>query len=588
MKNRNKLLAILALSASFMLASCDKIYARPSKTVAEQTLINNSNVSHNEVAWLYDTLHDKETTPEEVRNAVLKILEEGLFGEFKINDNAEIKITGYDDASDSGKLDFIKTHKAYWDQETSKGSKKFEYVEPKSLTDTIKARVELFKQIVKREIIVSLYLKCNVEEFKHRGYFYEVKFARSLAKQFYEIGDVKNIFDLSHDNESSTIFSNKVLLDNSFSTEDVSTIVTKNNNAGKPALHVGLYDDYINKEIMPSVMETLLIEQYVYDEQYTAISRSQSRQVKYIGITADTSNVSDAHRLVNAFVNDVIKGAKKGEEIDYDLLADAWKGVYDDLFVNGKPNTAGQLLLDAGFELGTPMKDGTEIVRFADGKLASEHPYFKKTKYGNLIEDYAKITLNPKTTDEATENVFTSNGYYTIDIGLGIMTNDIRVEDYTVSDWGTKTNGFSDLPSALKDRLFDYTVMSDFNSASHIDNNSYIVEHNGHYFVKAEVAQEDTLEKTIVNKDQNSFYIVEILEAPSQAKLTIGGENAYENTASSGLKQETIARKIGYTIAAGSTYKTSAFQHYLEKCEILFNDQSIYDYFLKTYPDLFE
>lgn len=587
MKNRNKLLAIVALSASFILASCDDIYARPSKTVAEQTLINNSTVSHNEVKWLYDTLHDNEKTPEEVRDAVMKILEEGLFGEFKIDDNAEIKITGYDGESDAKKLEFIKLHQAYWDQEALAGSKKFEYVEPKTLTDTIKARVELFKETVKREVIVALYIKANVDEFKDRGYFYEIKFARSLSKQLYNIGEIKDIYNAKYDEENE-IFTNKVLLDNSFSTEDVSTIVTKNNNAGKPVLHVGLYDDFINKEIMPTVMETLLIEQYVYDEQYTAISRSQSRQIKYVSINADTNNVTDAHKLVKAFVNDVVSNANSTTEIDFDLLADAWKGVYDDLFTDGQPNTSGKLLIDAGFKIGTPMKDGTQIKMFADGKLASEHPYFEKTKYGNLIEDYAKITLNPNTTDTSAENSFTSNGSYTIETGLSIKTNDIRVEDYTVNGWGTKSNGFESLPSTLKDRLFDYTVMSDFNSTSHIDSNSYIVEHNGHYFLKAEIAQEDTLENTIINKDGNSFYIVEILEAPSQAKLTVGGENAYENSAASKLKQETIARRIGYTIASGSTYKNSAFQHYLEKCEILFNDQSIFNYFKSAYPDLFE
>ncbi|MFA7222629.1 MAG: hypothetical protein WC148_03770, partial [Bacilli bacterium] len=81
---------------------------------------------------------------------------------------------------------------------------------------------------------------------------------------------------------------------------------------------------------------------------------------------------------------------------------------------------------------------------------------------------------------------------------------------------------------------------------------------------------------------------VEVLEAPSQAKLTIGGENAYDNTAASGLKQEEISRKIGYTIGSGTTYKTTAFTHYIEDLEIIYNDQSIYDYFKITYPDLFK
>ena len=38
----------------------------------------------------------------------------------------------------------------------------------------------------------------------------------------------------------------------------------------------------------------------------------------------------------------------------------------------------------------------------------------------------------------------------------------------------------------------------------------------------------------------------------------------------------------------GTTYKTTAFTHYLEDCEINYNDQSVYDYFKTTYPDLFK
>lgn len=588
MKNKNRVAILLLLLGSFALTSCnDTIYSRPRDSIKDQTLINNSNVAHNSVEWLYDTLHDETTTAEGVRDAMFKILAEGLFGEFKVNTNGNVVITGYDDANDAEKLTFVKSHKAYWDQALKENSSKYEYKEPTSLTDTIKARVDLFKSIVKKQIVISLFTKANVDTNKKRNYFYEIKFARGLSSELYEINGISNVYDPAYDGESST-FTNKVLIDNSISIENIDSIIGSDNNLNKPVLHLGLYSDYCNKALLPTIIQNLLVEQYIYDNQYTAISRTQTRKIRYVSVSTENKNVSDARRLLTSFVNNNIKNADKATDIDYDLLANAWNGVYDDLYPNGQKSAAAKLLEDSGFTIGTPTKDGVKISMFADGKKVSEHPYFTNTKYGDLIESLAKITLNPNTTDSTTEATFTSSGSYSISTGLDIQTNNIRVTDYTTTEWGNKDSGFSSLPSGVKTKLFDYTVMTDFNSPSNITENSYIKEINGHYFLKRDVSQSDEATDSIVIKDSNSFYIVEILEAPSQAKLTIGGENAYDNTIGSNLKQETIARTIGYNIASGTTYKTTAFTHYLEDCEIIYHDQSIYDYFKTTYADLFD
>jgi hypothetical protein len=588
MKNK-KIFTLLALASTLLLSSCNDntVYSRPTNETKDQVLINNTNVAHNTVEWLYDALHDSSNSSEKVQEAVFKVLEEGIFGAYSVNENGDVIIAGYDGEGESKQLEFIKSHKAFWDKAKKGDSNKYDYVEPTSLTDTIKVRVNLFKNLVKKQIVINLFEKANVESNKYRNYFYESKFARSLASDFYKISGVKDLYNTKHDEESSTIFTNKVILDNSVTKEDITTIIGTNNTFKKPVLHLGLYSDYINKAIIPTVMQNLLIEQYIYDNQYTTISRTQSRKIKYISLTTETKNVSDARRLINTFVEEYVNKSQKDKEINYDILANAWKGIYQDLFdEEGKPiNESGKLLVNSGFSLGVPTKDGNKIVKFADGE---KHPYYKNTKYGDLIEDFAKITLSPSTTDSSTESTFTSSGSYSIETGLEIKTNDIRITDYTTSDWGTKDGGFSSLPSEVKTRLFDYTVMTDFNSPTNIDKNSYLKEINGHYFLKRSISQTDDATDSIVIKDSSSFYLIEVLEAPSQAKLTIGGENAYENTAANGLKQEEISRTIGYTIASGSTYKTAAFTHYLEDCEIIYHDQSIYDYFKSNYSDLFK
>ena len=580
MKNNKKLITVLTLASALLLTGCDDIMARPNKDVQNQTYINNSNVSHNTVNWLYDTMHGTNVSSEIVKDTLFKVLAEDVFGVYKFAGD-DVVIEGYDDVNDTDKLVFVQNHKAYWSQEKTTGSEKSDYVEPTSLTDEIKTRIDLYKSIVKKHTVVALYNVANTSSYIERNYFSEVKLVRNLIKNYYTINGLtyKEIFDEKYDNDDTT-FTCDFLIDSSITTTNIDSIIGNDNNNGRPMLHFSYYTDYINEELLDDVMNTLLIEQYIYDNQYTAISRAHYRKIKYVQISTDNTNVFDAHNLLSTFVDQYVVNAKENEEIDYSLVDTAWKGVWSDI-----ENTAAQELLeDAGFEIGTPTVEGDAIKHFADGKSVSEHPYYENTKYGDVIEDYAKITLNPKTTDSTAESTFTSNGSYSIETGLEIQTNTVKTTAYCFENWGSKDSGFSDLPSNVKAKLFDYTVMTDFNNPNNIDKNSYVKDNgNGHYFLRSSIAQLDEPNDAYIIKDDSSFYIVEIIEAPSQAKLTINGINQYDTA-----KREEIARTIGYEIASSSTYRSSAFSHYLENCEIIYHDQSIYDYFSSNYPELFD
>lgn len=584
----NKVFALLTLSSALLLTSCkSKIYAKPNNNVMNQQLIKDSNVEHNTVEWLYDTLHNKNSSYESVENAIYGVLEEGLFGKFELGDNLNIILKGYDGESDSNKLEFVKKHKAYWDKAKIENTNKYDYQEPTTLTETIKIRVDIFKNLIKEAIVSELYEEANKDTYKTRNYFYEVKFARTLRQQNNNINTSENIFDTKFDEENN-VFTNKVLIDNTISVENINSVIGNENSYKKPILHINLYKDYINESILPKILKKLAIEQYVYDYRYAAISRTQYRQVKYIKIDTQSKNIADARKLINTFVNKYIKDAKVNEEIDFNLLADAWKGVYSKLYKDGKFTDTGKLLLESGFKNDeTPTKDGVKIKCFADGKNVSEYPYFKNTRYGDLIEEYGQITLNPKTTNKSIESSFTNDGTYSILTGLDIKINELMTKSYTVNTWGEKSKEFDSLPDDIKKRLFDYTVSVDHN-LNNLDNNSYLTSINGHYFLKSSVSQDSELSNSIVIKNDQSFYIVEVIEAPSQAKLTIGGQKAYDNTAASNLKQERVSRKIGYEIAKNGSYNTAALTYYLKNAKLKFHDQDLYDYFKNTYKDLFK
>ena len=87
-----------------------------------------------------------------------------------------------------------------------------------------------------------------------------------------------------------TVFTNKILIDSSISTENLDSIIGNDNSTGVQVLHLNLYVDYINRSVMPDILNNLLIEQYIYDNQYTTLSRTQARKINYIAITTTSNN----------------------------------------------------------------------------------------------------------------------------------------------------------------------------------------------------------------------------------------------------------------------------------------------------------
>lgn len=181
------------------------------------------------------------------------------------------------------------------------------------------------------------------------------------------------------------------------------------------------------------------------------------------------------------------------------------------------------------------------------------------------------------------QSSFTESNTYSVTEGFKIKNDELKTHDYTVNDWGTKDNGLNNLPTAIKDVLFKYNVSVDTpTNTNEFIQSDYVVEESGHYYLKKQDAQSTQLIDSIVLRDSTTFYIVEIEDAISQSKLSLNSD-AYTT-----IEKEEIAREIGYTMASGDTYRNSAYLYYLEQLDIQYHDQSIYDYMLETYPDLFE
>ena len=80
--------------------------------------------------------------------------------------------------------------------------------------------------------------------------------------------------------------------------------------------------------------------------------------------------------------------------------------------------------------------------------------------------------------------------------------------------------------------------------------------------------------------DGKAFYVCEVLEAPSTAKLNAASE-VY-----TALEKEEISRQIAKILGTKDSYIKDAYTEYLNKYVFVFFDTSLYDYFKSEYPDL--
>ena len=115
------------------------------------------------------------------------------------------------------------------------------------------------------------------------------------------------------------------------------------------------------------------------------------------------------------------------------------------------------------------------------------------------------------------------------------------------------------------------------------------------YVVDASVTPDQAPDSVVLQDDAGNRYIVEVEEAASLAKLSLEDKDSYLKLKASDadpIKSNKDLNKIVHDItkqvASGDTYKKNAEQYYLMISNILFYDQSVYDYFKSQFPELFK
>lgn len=421
------------------------------------------------------------------------------------------------------------------------------------------------KALVDERALEKLYQEVSSGTYEYRGVFNEKHYAiESVYKQNYHLvsgaNDVKvtDIDTLSFYNEG--VFTANV-------------DETNFTDASFKLLHIDYYADYLVDKFVPQVYRDLLVEKYVKDEQGATIGRNYARKVTYVAIEDSKTYPEAARDLVNTFIeNNILANGNS----DLKILANAWRGVPADL---GVEETT--LLTAAGLIGGAQ----------------------DQTLYGEILSRYNKIKDNVKETDKSIESEFTNNGSYTKEVGLQIKTNDLRKKDLIINEWAIKNGGLSNLPEGIRNRVFNIGtangvdfVQDDLGlvaNAGIVDQeisptrNTFVRNIHGDYYLVPQ-SYEKNDNRNFLFYENSTYYIVQIEEAVNTAKLTESNTRYYGEIGRTPEQIEDIINNVARQLGEVASTSTTARQFYIEQLDITFHDQDVKEFFVTTFPDLFD
>ncbi|MFA5421665.1 MAG: hypothetical protein WC344_02560 [Bacilli bacterium] len=564
MTNKRKgLILTLALASAFVLSACNDVTALP--TFYEDPIVNNDDegntkvdVYENIMSLIYDSLTSASDNPKKVLDEMMYIIAVDQFGDYD-----EVQTLADLDANNADVTKFIDEHaNAYSsDNDTDANRVTNEFARLTHFADTMDYRI---KEVFYKAVTGSTYSK--------RSLFDEEKYAVSLAGDLYQI---EGLYDGAYN------WNTEVLVTPDIHVEDLDDSI----------IHIGRFQDYIMRGVLPRLYRERLVEEFLIDNNYSTLGRTYAREVEYIKIVNNAAYPSAAKSLINAFVDNYILDEDAPEDVDFEILANAWRGVDLD------ENTESKDLLALAFT-GTSVPVADPDIAEQVGVFGS---YYPQTKFGAIAQDYLKITDNRFTNDTTIESDFTNSNAYTKQVGLAIKSNSLRLEDFTDDGWHVKSGGLSELPEAIRSRLFNINVANqvDFlaaeDQATHVyESSDYVRNIKGNYYLTPTTSEQGTDVRkdnfVIYDISSSTYYIIKVKEAVSTSKLSKLSDKNYATIRpdESVTFTEEIAKEVTHVLSAKDSYINNAYESYIKLYSLVYHDTSIYDYFVEQFPDLFD
>lgn len=565
---RNKIAGlILVLSGAFLLTACDPISAVPANY--EEKVIEADDVYENMMGILYDATSSNKK--DDVLSRFMDIIAEDQYGKY-----SELKEVA---AGSDAELDaFIAKHAGYKHTNKVGDVEEDEFLASKyskSVEEIRRERVKNFLAAVNEEINKSFYADITSKSFSDdTGKFFERRLAYDYYASFYDVDITKTVWKEGYPTKD-------------LKKEDVSSLISFD----------GRYDDYIERRLVPTIYKDKLVEDYLLNSNYATLGRAYGRKVNMIKLTRDEKFKELPDKLLNKYATSYIH---TNTNFDLEVVADAWKG-FRGVDANGDPveltaaatDLSYTILHDCGYAY---------VMRDANGAVTTNpedavYHYFAETQYGQLMEKYFKIDqTNRFPSEEAQEalNEFTNSLAYTKEKGLKIKLAELATTDYTTDGWYVKNGGLTELPSEIRDRLFNIKTARGVDSippedAAHpYDSDNYVRNINGHYYLTPKTSETGDDNNFVIYND-GSFFLIEVQEAVSTSKLDLDGKESYVTMHTDDpLFTEAVARKLADALGTKDTYVNKAYSELIEKYAVKYHDSDIYDYFKEKYPELFE
>lgn len=551
MTNKKKGLFLTLVAASaFVLSSCNEVTALP-KFYEDPIILNDdgtkTDVYQNIMSLIYDALTSSSDNPKKVLDEMMYVIAVDQFGSF-----AEVEELAAKDKNAAEVRTFIEAHdNVYRDEDDAEADKVANEF----------ARLVHFKDTMDYRIKEVFHDAATGGSYSKRSRFDEEKYAVSLVGDLY---DIEGVF------EDATVWYKDVLVTPDVEVEDIDDFV-----------HIDRYQDYIERGVLPRLYREKLVEQFIYDNNYSSLGRTYAREVEYIKIVNNDAYPSAAKSLINAFVDKYILDVNAADEVDFEVLANAWRGI--DL----SPDAV--TLLETAFTgTSVPVTDADVLAQ-----LAGPSVYYPQTQFGSIAKDYLKITDDRFTNDTGIESDFTNSNAYTKQVGLTIKSDSLKLEDYTNDGWYVKSGGLSELPEAIRSRLFNINVANEVGSveaedAAHsYESGQYVRNLRGEFYLTPTTSEQGTDVRkdnfVIYDISSSTYYIIKVKEAVSTSKLSRLSDNSYPT-----LEREDIAKEVTHVLSAKDSYINNAYESYIKLYSVIYHDTTIYDYFKEQFPDLFD
>ena len=607
MKNKFGKVAIISLLGLLGLSACSSsdIVAKPTDYDDELVTIDGEkDIFNNIMSVVYDAQRSG-SVASDVLDEVLYQYAMSVFGSYnkvtsKGKEGTTLKeafkaITKESDDTYTGTEvadEFIKSHKAYWTVDSEGNRVNDENVavaDDASPCNSEYARVVEKWNTIEKRIAQAMYAEISSGTYSDRNIFSEKSYLKTL---YNGMKHVANPYDstlaftesmLTPDVEDYEVFTKGLLHREHY----------QSNYDGEESKDEA--NHYIEDVHIPDIYNELLVEQYLLNETYNTLGRSSARKVNIIAITKNTNYDKAADYLINDLIDQISTG-----KVDSDKILDTFKS-YSKVW-NGTPSDIGSAETEILNRLTSAGVFKESTVSFA----GVDYTYNEGTAYGDLIEKLDDIKANPDTTKEDVENEFTNSGAYPYSVGIEIKTNEIKLKDYTTTGWYIKNGGLSDLPEAIRNRLFNIGVangkketeeqmegLDRWNGTEYSvpeNESSYLALINGRYYLKQESTLSGEDKKNDIkfyDSSSSTYYIVEVEEAVISSKLSKTSTNSYNETRESGF-MESVVNEVAKQIGSGDTYKKLAKEYWLKEMSIKYHDTTVYDYFKSNYPDLFE